>query len=60
MAGGVVMVRKDWVMSTPSTEYHKIWVEQGAATEDIRERFGLERALDYLVGEKLFSLDFPF
>jgi hypothetical protein len=36
-------------------EYHKIWVEQCAATEDIRERFGLESALDYLVGEKLFS-----
>ena len=42
-------------MSSPSTEYHKIWVGQCAATEDIRERFGLESALDYLVGEKLFS-----
>ena len=42
-------------MTEPSTEYHKIWVEQGAATEDIRERFGLESALDYLIGEKLFS-----
>jgi len=42
-------------MSNSSTEYHKIWVEQCAATEDIRERFGLESALDYLIGEKLFS-----
>ena len=42
-------------MSSPSTEYHKIWVEQCAATEDIRQRFGLENALDYLIGEKLFS-----
>lgn len=42
-------------MTKPSTEYHKIWVEQCAATEDIRERFGLESALDYLIGEKLFS-----
>jgi len=42
-------------MSSSSMEYHKIWVEQCAATEDIRERFGLESALDYLVGEKLFS-----
>ena len=42
-------------MTNPSTEYHKIWVEQCAATEDIRERFGLESALDYLIGEKLFS-----
>ncbi len=44
------------MMTRPSTEYHKIWVEQCAATEDIRERFGLESALDYLIGEKLFSL----
>ena len=42
-------------MSSPSTQYHKIWVEQCAATEDIRERFGLESALDYLIGEKIFS-----
>jgi hypothetical protein len=42
-------------MSTPSLEFHKIWIEQCAATEDIRERFGLENALDYLIGEKLFS-----
>jgi hypothetical protein len=38
-------------MTKPSTEYHKIWVEQCAATEDIRERFGLESALDYLPAE---------
>jgi hypothetical protein len=43
------------MMTKPSTEYHKIWVEQCAATEDVRERFGLESALDYLLGEKLFS-----
>jgi hypothetical protein len=42
-------------MNTPSTEYHKTWVEQCAATKDIRERFGMESALDYQVGEKLFS-----
>ena len=42
-------------MSSPSTELHKIWIEQCAATEDIREAFGLENALDYLIGEKLFT-----
>jgi hypothetical protein len=42
-------------MSSPSTEFHKIWIEQCAATEDIHQRFGLESALDYLIGEKLFS-----
>jgi hypothetical protein len=30
-------------------------MEQCAATKDIRQRFGLENALDYLIGEKLFS-----
>ena len=42
-------------MTSPSTEFHKIWIEQCAATEDIRERFGLSNALDYLIGEKLFA-----
>jgi hypothetical protein len=41
-------------MSHSSTEFHKIWIEQCAATEDIRERFGTKNALDYLIGEKLF------
>lgn len=42
-------------MSSPSTEFHRIWIEQCVATEHIRQRFGLESALDYLIGEKLFS-----
>jgi hypothetical protein len=42
-------------MSGPSIDFHKIWIEQCAATEAIRERFGLESALDYLIGEKIFS-----
>ena len=42
-------------MSSPSTEFHKIWIDQCAVTEGIRERFGLQDALDYLIGEKLFS-----
>ena len=42
-------------MSSSSAEFHKIWIEQCAATEDIRERFGLESALHYLIGEKIFS-----
>ncbi len=42
-------------MSSPSIEFHKIWIDQCAATEDIRESFGLENALDYLIGEKLFT-----
>jgi hypothetical protein len=42
-------------MSHSSTAFHKIWIEQCAATEDIRERFGTNNALDYLIGEKLFT-----
>jgi hypothetical protein len=34
-------------------DFHKIWQEQCAATHTIRERFGVENALDYLIGEKL-------
>jgi hypothetical protein len=42
-------------MSHSSTEFNKIWIEQCAATEDIREQFGTKNALDYLIGEKLFT-----
>ena len=42
-------------MSSSSIEFHKIWVDQCVATEGIRDHFGLESALDYLVGEKLFT-----
>jgi len=42
-------------MSSPSIEFHKIWIDQCAATEDIRESFGLKSALDYLIGEKLLT-----
>jgi hypothetical protein len=38
-------------MSSPSIEFHKIWIDQCAATEDIRGSFGSENALDYLIGE---------
>jgi len=41
-------------MSNSSIEFHKIWIDQCAATEGIRDHFGLEDALGYLVGEKLF------
>ncbi len=37
-----------------SIQFHKIWIEQCEATEGIRERYGLDDALNYLIGEKLF------
>ena len=42
-------------MSESSIQFHKIWIDQCAATEDIRASFGLNDALHYLIGEKLFS-----
>jgi hypothetical protein len=42
-------------MSSSTTEFHKIWVAQCAATEDIRDHFGPRNALGYLIGEKLFT-----
>ena len=42
-------------MSNSSIEFHKIWVDQCTATEGIRSHFGLQNALDYLIGEKLFT-----
>ena len=42
-------------MGDSSIPFHKIWIDQCEATEGIRERFGLDDALRYLIGEKLFS-----
>jgi hypothetical protein len=42
-------------MTSPSTEFHRTWIEQCEAAEDIRKRYGQKSALDYLIGEKLFS-----
>ena len=42
-------------MGDLSIQFHKIWIDQCEATEGIRERFGLQDALRYLIGEKLFS-----
>ena len=37
------------------TEFHKVWIDQCEAAAGIRERFGIERALGYLIGEKLLN-----
>ena len=36
-------------------EFHEIWIEQCEAERDIREAFGLQKALGYLIGEKLLN-----
>ena len=36
-------------------EFQKIWIEQCEAGRGIRERFGLQKALGYLIGEKFIN-----
>src|SRR4051812_7367485 len=36
-------------------EFHKVWMEQCQAAEDIRLRYGAKAAFDYVVGEKLLN-----
>ena len=36
-------------------DFHKLWQEQCTATRTIRERLGVENALDYRIGEKLLN-----
>ena len=42
-------------MSSTPIEFHRIWIDQCEATENVRDHFGLRDALGYLIGEKLFS-----
>lgn len=37
------------------SNFHKSWIDQCDAAPSIRERFGLDHALGYLVGEKLLK-----
>jgi hypothetical protein len=36
-------------------EFHKIWIDQCEDAGDIREAFGLQKALGYLIGEKFLN-----
>jgi hypothetical protein len=36
-------------------EFHKIWVDQCEAARDIKEAFGQDKALGYLIGEKVLN-----
>ena len=38
-----------------AAKFHQIWIEQCEAARGIRERYGLEAAFDYAVGEKLLN-----
>ncbi|MBI4563464.1 MAG: hypothetical protein HY716_02060 [Planctomycetes bacterium] len=36
-------------------EFHKIWIEQCEGARGVKEEFGTEKALGYLIGEKLVN-----
>ncbi len=36
-------------------EFHEVWIDQCEAARDIKDRWGVEKALGYLVGEKLVN-----
>ena len=36
-------------------EFHKVWMEQCEAAENIKLRYGPQAAFDYVVGEKLLN-----
>ncbi|MGC2208820.1 MAG: hypothetical protein WA532_01815 [Candidatus Korobacteraceae bacterium] len=42
-------------MKSNKLEFHEIWADQCEAAEEIRNRYGLLSAMDYLVGTKLFD-----
>ena len=35
--------------------FHKIWIEQCETAQGIKERYGVNKALGYLIGEKLMN-----
>ena len=37
------------------TDFRDIWIEQCEAAEEIRENFGKEKAIGYMVGEKFIK-----
>ena len=35
--------------------FHKIWIEQCEAAQGIKEQYGVNKAMGYLIGEKLMG-----
>jgi len=48
-------LRQNHLMSTAPIQFEEIWIDQCQAAEGILGQFGLQNALDYLIGEKLFN-----
>ncbi len=54
-AGKRGMTRTDEQDREAMIEFQKIWIEQCDAARGIRDAFGLEKALGYLIGEKFLN-----
>lgn len=39
----------------PHREFHRIWIQQCAAVEQIEAQYGTEKAMGYLIGDKLLN-----
>jgi hypothetical protein len=46
-------MEKESISGSPN--FHEIWIEQCEAAEEIKLRYGLKAAFDYLVAEKLLN-----
>ena len=46
-------MEKEPISGSPKS--HEIWIEQCEASEEIKLRYGLKAAFDYLVAEKLLN-----
>jgi hypothetical protein len=42
-------------LDSPPRKFHKIWIEQCEAAEQIEGEYGIEKAMGYLIGEKLLN-----
>ena len=42
-------------LDSPPRQFHKIWIEQCEAVEQIEGEYGTEKAMGYLIGEKLLN-----
>jgi hypothetical protein len=40
-------------------KFHEIWIEQCDAAQEIKLRYGLKAAFDYVVAEKLLNFAIP-
>ena len=52
-----ICTKSSWPKAKPSSaeRFHKIWIDQCEAAEQIEADYGTEKALGYLIGEKFLN-----